>query len=360
MREKLFMYYSIYQIQPKIANIPAFKEKKVEIIQFFNINNLVENVGIETIYTSDNHPPFLLNDKQLQRVYSIASEKFGVEFKVADFYEGNRALVSIEKNEGITAHSVKTNADVTRVAEHHANFSTYGKKEQVKEVARQEQKEKRMEALEAEIEARREIERQEFDKASNLLRDFVHDKVVSIDFEFFINKDKSYHVTELGIAFNDNGKNQVFHFLIEEHYQKKKNQALQKRFDFGKTDIIKEKQIPKLIEMAIKDAKYILFHEQREDYEILNQMKVEIPKEATVIDTQLSYKRYFRKKGSLPNGETLEALLDMFKVSYKNLHNAGNDAYMTLVLLQKMSAIQQHLSSIREVEKTDNKKVKIK
>lgn len=350
------MYYSIYQIQPKIANVPAFKEKKVEIIQFFNINNLVENVGVDTIYTSDNHPPFLLHENELKKVYVAASEKFGVEFKVSDFYEGNRALLTLETDQGVTAHKVKNMQDIELVLDTHANFSTYGKKEQVKEVARQEQKEKRMEALEAEIEARREIERQEFDKASNLLRDFVHDKVVSIDFEFFINKDKSYHVTELGIAFNENGKNQAFHFLIEEHYQKKKNQALQKRFDFGKTDIIKEKQIPKLIEMAIKDAKYVLFHEQREDYEILNQMKVEIPETVTVIDTQLSYKRYFRKKGSLPNGETLEALLGMCKIAYKNLHNAGNDAYMTLVLLQKMSAIQQHLS---ENELT-TKKMKMK
>lgn len=356
MREKIVMYYSIYQIQPKIANIPAFKQKKVEIIQFFNINNLVENVGIDKIYTSDNHPPFLLNENDLQKVYKVASEKFLVEFKVSDFYEGNRALLSLDKNEGITEHHVKTSQDVALILDNHANFSTYGKKEQEKDIVRQEQKEKRMEALESEIEARREVERQQFDKASNLLRDFVHDKVVSIDFEFFINKDKSYDVTELGIAFNDNGKIQAYHFLIEEHYQKKKNQALQKRFDFGKTDIIKEKQIPKLIEMAIKDAKYVLFHEQREDYEILNQMKVEIPEEVTVIDTQLSYKRYFRKKGSLPNGETLESLLSMCKISYKNLHNAGNDAYMTLVLLQKMSAIQQHLSE----NEVPVKKIKIK
>ena len=74
-----------------------------------------------------------------------------------------------------------------------------------------------MEALEAEIEARREVERQEFDRASNLVRDFINDKVVSIDFEFFINKDNTYHVTELGIAFNENMVNRggisLLHFF---------------------------------------------------------------------------------------------------------------------------------------------------
>lgn len=350
------MYYSIYQIQPKIANIEAFKEKKVEIIQFFNIKNLVENLGVDTLYTSDNHAPFFLDEKTLKKIYQKAQEKFGIEFKISDFYEGQRALLSLEKEEGMKEHKVKNITDVSIVEENHSQNSTYGKKEQVKDIARKEQKAKRMEVLEAEIEIRREKERQEFDKASNLLRDFINDKVVSIDFEFFINKDDSYHVTELGIAFNENGKNQAFHFLIEEHYQKKKNQALQKRFDFGETQVIKEKQIPKLIEMAIQNAKYILFHEQREDYEILNQMGIKIPEEITVIDTQLSYKRYFRKKGSLPNGEKLEGLLSMCKIPYKNLHNAGNDAYMTLMLLQKMSAIQQHLNQ----NQVSHKKIKIK
>lgn len=350
------MYYSIYQIQPKIANIPAFRNKKVEIIQFFNINNLVENVGIDTIYTSDSHPPFLLHEKDLQKVYQVAKEKFELDFNIADFYEGNRALLKLEKFENIVSHKVTNAEEVNYVAEQHAMNSTYGKKEYAKEIVRQEQKEKRVEALEAEAEARREIERQEFDRASNLLRDFINDKVVSIDFEFFINKDDSYHVTELGITFNEKGVNQSFHFLIEEHYQKKKNKALQQRFDFGKTEIIKEKQIPKLIEMALTNAKYVLFHEQREDYEILNQMGIKIPEAITVIDTQLSYKRYFRQKGSLPNGEKLEGLLSMFKMPFKNLHNAGNDAYMTLMLLQKMSSIQQHLSE----NKVETKKIRIK
>ena len=46
----------------------------------------------------------------------------------------------------------------------------------------------------------------------------------------------------------------------------------------------------------------------------------------------------------------------MFKMPFKNLHNAGNDAYMTLALLQKMSAIQQHLTET----KVETKKFKLK
>ena len=127
------MYYSIYQIQAKIANIASFKEKKVEIIQFFNINNLIENVGVDTIYTSDNHPPFLLHENDLKKIYQVAQEKFNLEFKVSDFYEGQRALLTLDKEEGITAHKVTTKKDIELVAQNHAEQSSYGKKEQLKD-----------------------------------------------------------------------------------------------------------------------------------------------------------------------------------------------------------------------------------
>ena len=351
------MYYSIHQIQPKIANIKEFKDKKVEIIQFFNITNLIENIGLNKVYVSDNHPLFLLDEDLLKKIYNIAEQKFGIHFSFDMFYEGKMALTKLDKNTNeIQSYPVKSVKDVEFIEEKHSLESTYGKKEQLKEIARQEQKDKRMLILQAEIDARKDKEKEEFDLASNLVRDFINDKVVSIDFEFFIKKDNTYDVTEVGIAFNEGSEIKGFHFLVEEHYTKKKNKALQQRFDFGKTELIKEKQIPKLIEMAIKNAKYVLFHEQREDYELMTQMGISIPKEIQVIDTQLSYKRYFRKKGSLPNGETLEGLLNMCKIPYKNLHNAGNDAYMTLILLQKMSLIQQALSE----NKVDPKKNKMR
>lgn len=344
------MYYSTNQIQPKIANIPEFKSQKVAIIQFFN--NLVDNAGLNRVFTHDKQPPYFIEKSDLEKVFSVAKEKFGVDFKFEDFYEGNRALLKLESHDDMKSHIVNTKSDLDDVIALHAENSTYGKKEQVKDEARQVQKEKRMEKLQEEIDARKEIERQEFDRASNLLRDFVNDKVVSIDFEFFMNKKAgTYQVTELGISMTEGGEIKGYHFLIKEHYEKKKNRALQQRFDFGTSQVVSEKQIPALINMAMKDAQYVLFHEQREDYEILNQMGVNIPQEIAVIDTQLSYKRYFRQKGSMPNGEKLEGLLDMFKMEYKNLHNAGNDAYMTLKLLQKMSLVQQHFESNKPEQK---------
>lgn len=349
------MLYSINQIQAKIASNPLYKEKKVAIIQFFNVNNLIEKLNINVIYTSDNHPPLLLSEKDINFVFSKASESFNLPFEISSFYEGKMPLLKIEQSEGI-AHQVRTKEDLDLVLSNHSESSSYGKKEQEKESIKKAQKERKVAILQAEIDARKEKEKAEFNRATNLLRDFVNEKVVSIDFEFFITKDETHEPTELGISINEDGKINTYHFLIKENYLRKKNKALQNKFNFGETQVISQAQIPTMIEHALQDAKYVLFHEQREESKIFEQLGISIPTHIDILDTQLCYKRYFREKGSLPNGEKLENLLSLFKIQAQDLHNAGNDAYFTLILLQKMSEIQKHI----QANKKNSSKMKMR
>lgn len=336
MFKEIKMLYSLNQIQAKIAAQPLYKEKKVDIIKFFLLENLVVNEGFYKIYTSDKYPSFFLDEKSIDALFAKAQEKFQVPFNKDIFYDGARALLKINDEEGVS-HVAKTKDDIERIEVNHLENSSYGKQKSSQDEQKQIQKDKKMAILQAQIDAKKEEERAQFDRATNLNRDFMNNKVVSIDFEFFINKDDSYTPTELGISISENGKIESYHFLIKEHYEKKRNKTLQGKFDFGQTQIVSESQIGMLLEYAIKDSKYILFHEQREDSQIFQQVNVAIPNTVDVLDTQLCYKRYFRKKGSLPNGEKLESLLSMFKIEYKHLHNAGNDSYYTLVLLQKMA-----------------------
>lgn len=344
------MLYSLNQIQAKIASQSIYKEKKVDIIKFFLLENLVVNEGFNVLYTSDKYPSFFLDEKGIDNLFNQAQKKFNLPFTKEMFYEGQRALLKIDDSEGII-HNAKNKEDLEKIEVEHLESSSYGKQKASQDEQRQVQKDKKMAILQAQIDAKKEEERAQFDRATNLSRDFINTKVVSIDFEFFINKDDSYTPTELGISISEKGKIESYHFLIKEHYEKKRNKALQGKFEFGQTQIVSESQIPMLLEYAIKDSKYILFHEQREDTQIFNQVNVEIPETIDVLDTQLCYKRYFRKKGSLPNGEKLESLLSMFKIEYKHLHNAGNDSYYTLLLLQKMAENHQNKS-------TNSKKIK--
>lgn len=110
----------------------------------------------------------------------------------------------------------------------------------------------------------------------------------------------------------------------------------------------------------MKGADYVLFHEMREDYDIMKRLgyDFENKKDIQIIDTQLCYKRYFRPKNSLPNGEKLENLLDSFKIQAKHLHNGGNDAKYTLMLLLKMSAIHKMMLDNKKESSPSRHKIK--
>lgn len=332
------MLYSINQIQGKLAANPAYREKKPEIMQFFHVNNIFDNIGIDTVYTSDSHPPFFLKQDDIKKVCAEASKKFGMDFDYKNLYEGNRPLLTVKEDEkGIKLYSIKNAKEIQYVVEDHYINSSYGRKEQEKEARRQEKKDKEAAELAQYIEEKKKKEWEEFDRATNLTRDLFSTKIISIDFEFFLNKKAKTHiVTEIGITAHQNGAMASVHFLVDGEYQKKKNQSLQRRFAFGETKVIQPNQVKPVIEAVLKDPDFVLFHEQREDFEILNKLGIKIPEQVAVIDTQLCHKRYFREKGTPPNGETLENLLKRFNVDSKDLHNAGNDAYFTLKLLFEM------------------------
>lgn len=356
------MLYKITNIEPLIARNPKFKDCKVEMIKFFNLKNIVDNLGVDTVYTNDNQPPLFIDQSSLSKICLLASAKFGVDFKYKEFYEGKGCLPTIESNLPDTqSYTVKSSADLERVVEQHKNYSTYGIAETQREEKQREIKKAKVDALEEKLEEGRRAKRAEFDKATNLNRDFVNNKVVSIDFEFKI-KGNDHIVTEFGLAISNKGNIENHHYLIEENYKTKFNRSLQDKFEFGKTEIVSEKDILPIINKHVKDADFILFHEQREDYDILRKLgwDIEKNKDKPVIDTQLCYKRYFREPGSPPDGEKLINLLKAFKVDSKNLHNSGNDAHYTLKLLQKMSEIHKFLLQNKNDNKNKEKRNKIK
>lgn len=356
------MLYKITQIEPVIARNPKFKDCKVEMIKFFNLRNITDNLGVDKVYTDENLAPLYLDKSTVSKICLLASAKFGIDFNYKEFYEGKGALPVIESGtSSIKEHTIKSFDDVEKVIQDHKETSKYGIEETIREEKQAKAKKAKVEALEEKLEEGRQIKRAEFDKATNLNRDFFTSKVVSIDFEFKI-KGNDHIVTEFGLAISQkDGSIKNEHYLIEENYMTKFNRTLQDKFEFGKTEIVSVKDILPIISKHVKDADYILFHEQREDYDILKKLgwDIENNKAKPVIDTQLCYKRYFREPGSPPDGEKLINLLKAFKVDSKHLHNSGNDAHYTLKLLQKMSEIHKYLNQNKNKNK-DERKSKIK
>lgn len=350
------MLYSIYQIQSKLAQNPDYRENKAEIMQFFHMNNIFNHLHIKTAYTSDNHPPLFIEQKDIEKICLIAQALFNLKFDYTSLYEGKNTLATISETEvGVKKYTVQNFSDVEKIIEDHYQNSSYGLAEQEKEHKKQIRKDKEAQILARQIEEKKQREWAEFNKATNLKRDFDTTKIVSIDFEFYL-KNKVHTITEMGISISENNNVKTYHYLVDGAYQMKKNKKLQNSFHFGETKIIQLSEVKPLLIEALKSTQYVLFHEQREDFEILKGLDVNIDPEVAIIDTQLCYKRYFRERGSLPNGEPLESLLESFSVPLKDTHNAGNDAYYTLMLLKEMQHTLIHSDKNKVVASSVKKK----
>lgn len=338
-----------------LSRTPLYKEHKTDIVNFFNIINVFDNLGVKKVYMDDKKPSLFIDGESLSKICLLADAKFGLPFKYKEFHQiNNKPITIFREEEGTKVYTVSKYEDVVAVIKTHSATSTYGLQKSINDTVMAAKKKIEVAILEEKIEEKRQVKREEFHRATNLNRDFVNDKIVSIDFEFKILKNGGYEVTELGIATGENGNIKTEHYLIKEFYENKRNRALQEKFDFGKTELISVNEIKGIIENSLKGAKYVLFHEQREDFEILKSLKLDIEhtKNFDVVDTQLCYKRYFRAPGTNPDGAKLKDLLTEFKVKCDNLHNAGNDANYTLQLVQKMSLI--HKFTLEDKKQTSN------
>lgn len=355
------MLYSLNAINNKIAHAYKSNPQKVDIIKFFTEENIINIVGINEVFMHDKHPPYFVSEKSMEKIANKIKESFDVDFPFKDFYSGKMSLLSLEDDKSAQRFTVKSIEDFNKLKSLHSEYSTYGIEAQKQKEIQDAKKQEKVAKIEAEHEANREASRKEFDGLTNLNRDFGKSKIVSFDFEFSFNKHKNdYMVTEMGVAISDKGKETTFHYLIQENYEKKRNRSMQDKFDFGQTEVLPFTKIKAVINEHLKGADYVLFHEMREDYDIMKRLgyDFENKKDIQIIDTQLCYKRYFRPKNSLPNGEKLENLLDSFKIQAKHLHNGGNDAKYTLMLLLKMSAIHKMMLDNKKESSPSRPKIK--
>lgn len=345
------MLYSLNGINNKIANIFKGHPQKVDLIKFFTDENLIEKAGLRSIYLHDKKAPFFINEQGFAGVSHALKEQFGVELSLDQVYTGKMPLQSSQSLEGFQKFAVKSVEDVNKLKDLHAVYSTYGIEAAKQQEVQNAKKQEKVAKIEEEHEANRQAARREFDGYSNLNRDFDNVKIVSIDFEFFLNKRKNeYALTEMGIAISDHGEIKSYHYLVKEHYERKKNRSLQEKFAFGDTLIVSLADLKPIVDKHLDKADYVLFHEMREDRDIMLTLGYDFSKrdDIQILDTQLSYKRYFRPKGTAPNGEPLDVLLKSFKIDAQNLHNGGNDAYYTLQLLLKMSAIHKTMLQAKQ------------
>lgn len=359
------MLYNIKNLPSRLGFMKEYQEKKKDIIMFFLPENLVTNLNINKFYMTDNHPFSFVDKDTLAHICKEAEKKFDLSFDINKIYQ---EILVVIKNENNIAQSfnVRTIEDYKNMEKWHEENSNYGKRktESINKVKNK--KEKVKNARLKEIEEKKMQERNEFKKEANLLHDFNKSKVVTIDMEFSYFKDQNYYmVTELGITTLFNGVQTSEHFLISEHYMRKYHRENQDKFKFGKTKKLKEKEIIGVIKERLKDANFVVFHEQREDMEILNTLGLDKKylesNNIQLLDTKKAFSLSFKQKGDKRVSYTIEELLEVFKIKSEYLHNAGNDAKYTTDLLLKMSEIVWFLKKqyLEQKEVSNSKKLKM-
>lgn len=308
---------------------------KKHIGHFFTLQKMFDVLDVKSVYTDDLSSAVFIDNSELSKISLLAKCKFSLDFDFRGSNPTDKKLKSREfDHTRHTKHIVNSFDDLIDVLKEHNLKSTYAISQNIKKA----QDKKRKEAF--------------FSDISNMDRDFLSSKIVSIDFEYNPNTQAKNHIStvfEFGISVYDNNEIKYHHYLIEENYiNKKTNPDLQHRFNFGESIVIKMDDAKEIFDFHMKNADYLLFHEFSADYNIMkyNGMGVE-GKKIEILDTQAFFKKHFQEELNEPNPLSLKKLLGIFNLEGSNLHNSGNDAAYTLQTFFKMIEAYNNKNDIK-------------
>jgi hypothetical protein len=153
--------------------------------------------------------------------------------------------------------------------------------------------------------------------------------ILCLDIEIQNNKNEIFEPSECGFVYFDGIKEEYKHYLVKEFYQLKtgNSSALQKKFSFGKTEIVTFNEFIEIIKDYLQRTDLFVAHSVNSENHYLSRMGISLPYEVDyIVDTQLIYKEYDPKN---IKPISLIDLLNNLNIKNKDLHNAGNDAVYT-------------------------------
>ena len=133
------------------------------------------------------------------------------------------------------------------------------------------------------------------------------------------------------------------------------------RFNFGKSEFIAMHKVVPAVEAIVQQTVggnkrpiVLVFHDTAADVKFLQNEGYDILKEPNVVDV-IDTKEMHQYLNRSQNPRSLETVLGSAGISYRNLHNAGNDAAYTMRAMISL-AIQQRQASLANVGKQKEKK----
>jgi hypothetical protein len=164
----------------------------------------------------------------------------------------------------------------------------------------------------------------------------LHDsKLLAIDFEYDQNKNQL--VFECGITKSLNGQVVYEHYLVAENYKTKKNYELQLQFHFGESKVVSMAELVLILRQSLAESDYLVGHCLLSEYLVLEHYGLHIFdfEQLKCLDTQSVFQEKFNS-GFTHSNLSLNNMLALFDIFPTHLHNAGNDAAYTMLVLMKM------------------------
>jgi len=311
-------------------NYPELSKKEVE--SFFSPAGLYDTNSVKNVYLFKNKKnTTFIDENETEKLMLLATLKFKTTFDIS-------TVDSIPLNDSIKVmhcSSYKTYIDC--LITHNKSPSMVEKFAERKEMKKKAHPGSKECAL----------------NKGNLDVVLKNKKIVSVDFEYFVEK-KPYTLqscSEIGIAIQDNDKTYYEHYVFEDmHRIKSKNSKnLQNKFQFGQTQYIQTEKINTILKNHLKDADYLLFHDLAIDMTILQNSGFKFENTTfQVLDTlEMQYNLQLIADKAIPEKKmSLMEVLKYNNIDFIHLHNSGNDAAYTL---QALLAIKQKHEDKKEL-----------
>ena len=162
--------------------------------------------------------------------------------------------------------------------------------------------------------------------------DISNKQIIVIDVE---SNEKDHSIlTEIGISILKNNVFTTRHFIINENKEFRNGKYVPDHmydFNFGNSEILSLDDAIKETLIIAEQSDYIIGNHIREDIKAVHLKSNEL--NATVCDTSKMVGK--AKEEFLTKALGVERSLKAMNIPYKNLHNAGNDAYYNLLCFQK-------------------------
>lgn len=162
-------------------------------------------------------------------------------------------------------------------------------------------------------------------------------RMVCIDVEAF--EFKQSKLLEIGIAYKDNAGNiTAEHLIIADNLKYKNGKYVPNNRDhflFGQSRTVTLQEAIARVELVLSDADCLVGHSVKDDIDFLRKHLSAIQVPEKVADTAYLGRCVLEQEKRTPS---LGDLMNHYQITCDKLHNAGNDAMVTLMVLSKMVA----------------------